>query len=132
VWYAASPLTVPPAAPGACARPAPGQPAPEALLAAPHGPFHVSQAFGKDFVCLVFGDGALPEALAQLTAAGIGVLEIPAEADQQGQARERYGLEGFAMQALVLVRPDGYVMGRWHGLDPAPLLAALAQKGLTP
>jgi 3-(3-hydroxy-phenyl)propionate hydroxylase len=32
----------------------------------------------------------------------------------------------------VLVRPDGYVMGRWHGHDPAPLLAALQQQGLKP
>ena len=70
--------------------------------------------------------------MAELTAAGIGVLDIPPEADSQGQARERYGLPGAAAQALVLVRPDGYVMGRWHGLDPAPLLAALQDKGLTP
>ena len=132
VSYEASPLNLPQTGRWASALASPGQPAPEALLAAPHGPFHLSQAFGKDFVCLVFGDGALPEALAQLTQAGIGVLEIPPEADLQGQARERYGLDDAASQALVLVRPDGYVMGRWHGLDPAPLLAALAQKGLTP
>ncbi len=111
---------------------APGQPAPEALLSAPHGDFHLTQAFGKDFVCLVFSDGALPEALADLTAAGIGVLDIPAEADSLGQARQRYGLADWITQALVLVRPDGYVMGRWHGLDPQPLLAALAEKGITP
>ncbi|MBC7470032.1 MAG: hypothetical protein H7322_11970, partial [Ramlibacter sp.] len=83
-------------------------------------------------VCLVFSDGVMPEAVSELTAAGVGELEIPAEADSLGQARLRYGLEGAATQALVLVRPDGYVMGRWHGLDPAPLLAALHQKGLTP
>jgi 3-(3-hydroxy-phenyl)propionate hydroxylase len=132
VSYEASPLNVAQAGRWASDLAAPGQPAPEALLAAPHGPFHVSRAFGKDFVCLAFGDGAMPEALAELTAAGVGVLELPPEADLHGQARGRYGLEGAAAQALVLVRPDGYVMGRWHGLDPAPVLAALAQKGLTP
>ena len=110
---------------------APGQPAPEALLAAPHGRFHLTQAFGKDFVCLVFSDGALPEAVSALTGHGIGVLDIPREADSLNQGRERYGLvEGAA--ALVLVRPDGYVMGRWHGLDPTPVLAALEEKGISP
>jgi 3-(3-hydroxy-phenyl)propionate hydroxylase len=132
ISYAASPLNVQQTGKWASDLAAPGQPAPEALLAAPHGPFHLSQAFGKDFVCLVFGDGALPEAVSQLTAAGVGVMDIPAEADVHGQARTRYGLDGAVTQALVLVRPDGYVMGRWQGLDPAPLLAALKQKGLTP
>ena len=80
----------------------------------------------------MFCDGALPEAVAELSQAGIGVLDIPAAADVHGQARQRYGLEGAAAQALVLVRPDGYVMGRWPGLDTAPLLAALEMKGLTP
>jgi 3-(3-hydroxy-phenyl)propionate hydroxylase len=32
----------------------------------------------------------------------------------------------------VLVRPDGYVMARWRGLDPAPVLACLRDKGLQP
>ncbi|MES2343432.1 MAG: FAD-dependent monooxygenase, partial [Pseudomonadota bacterium] len=117
ISYAQSPLNVPQTDRWSNELAAPGQPAPEALLAAPHGPFHLTQAFGKDFVCLVFTDGALPEAIAELTAAGVGVLDIPPEADSQGQARQRYGLEGAATQALVLVRPDGYVMGRWHGLD---------------
>ncbi len=132
ICYRQSPLNVPQADRWSNELAGPGQPAPEALLTAPNGPFHLTQAFGKDFVCLVFSDGALPEALAELTAAGVGVLDIPHEADSQGQARQRYGLEGVTTRALVLVRPDGYVMGRWHGLDPAPLLAALQQKGLTP
>jgi 3-(3-hydroxy-phenyl)propionate hydroxylase len=87
-----------------------------------------SRTFGKEFVCLVFGDGPLPEAVAELTGHGIGVLDIPPEADRLGQARERYGLRAGPAQALV--RPDGYVMGRWRGLDPAALLAAMNQKGL--
>jgi 3-(3-hydroxy-phenyl)propionate hydroxylase len=33
--------------------------------------------------------------------------------------------------ALILVRPDGYVMGRWKGVDIAPLLAAMNQTGVT-
>ena len=79
----------------------------------------------------MFGDGSLPEAVARLPEHGVAVLDIPAEADTLGQARERYGLAGTADTALVLVRPDGYVMGRWRGLDPAPLLAALQTQGFT-
>jgi 3-(3-hydroxy-phenyl)propionate hydroxylase len=108
----------------------PGLPAPEALLQGVHGGFHLTQCFGKDFVCLVFGDGPLPEAVTELAAHGIAVLDIPPEADSLGQARQRYGL-GAHGQGLVLVRPDGYVMGRWRGLDPAPLLAGLKTKGFS-
>jgi 3-(3-hydroxy-phenyl)propionate hydroxylase len=110
---------------------APGAPAPEALLAGPHGPLHLSSCFGQDFVCLVFADGAMPQAVAELTGHGIGVMDIEPGADTLGQARERYGLldpkaTGLEQaNGLVLVRPDGYVMGRWRGLDTAPLLAAM-------
>jgi 3-(3-hydroxy-phenyl)propionate hydroxylase len=59
----------------------------------------------------------------------VAVLVIEPDADTLGQARQRYGLPDAAAQALVLVRPDGYVMGRWRALDPAPLLALLEEKG---
>ena len=131
VTYDRSPLNVPQSGEWASELAAPGQPAPEALLAGPHGPFHLTQAFGKEFVCLVFSDGPLPQALSQLTRSGVGVMAIAPDADRHRQARERYGLAGAQAQALVLVRPDGYVMGRWHGLDPAPLVAALEQKGVS-
>jgi 3-(3-hydroxy-phenyl)propionate hydroxylase len=111
---------------------APGQPAPEALLDGSHGAFHLTQCFGTDFSCLVFGDGALPAALAQLAGEGIAVLDIAPEADRHGQARQRYGLPADGATGVVLVRPDGYVMGRWRGLDPAPVLACLREKGLRP
>lgn len=71
-----------------------------------------------------------PEAIAELAERGVGVLDIPPEADPLGQARQRYGLSGAQDQGLVLVRPDAYVMGRWRGLDPAALLAALKEKGI--
>jgi len=102
-----------------------GQPAPEALLSGPQGDFHLTQCFGTDFVCLVFGDGSLPHAMADLAEQGVAVLHIPPEADKLGQARERYGLESAGAQALVLVRPDGYVLGRWHGADPHAVLECL-------
>jgi 3-(3-hydroxy-phenyl)propionate hydroxylase len=108
---------------------APGSPAPEALLEGAAGQFHLSQGFGKDFVALVFADGALPAAVARLAEHGVAVLEIAPEADALGQARDRYGVPASG-QGLVLVRPDGYVAGRWEGLDAAPLLAWLRHQGL--
>ena len=80
----------------------------------------------------MFGDGALPHAVADLASHGVAVLDIAPEADLHGQARERYGLHDAAATGLVLVRPDGYVMGRWRGLDPAPVLACLRDQGLQP
>lgn len=130
ISYAQSPLNGPSVGEWASDYAAAGQPAPEALLAGAQGQFHLTQCFGTSFTCLVFGDGPLPHALADLTARGIAVLDIPREADLHGQARERYGLPGAGATGLVLVRPDGYVLGRWRGLDPQPLLDCLRQKGL--
>lgn len=133
IAYTGSPLNGPEEGAWTSAQAAPGQPAPEALLRGPHGDFHLSQCFGTDFTCLVFGDGPLPRAVAELATHGIAVLDIAPEADAHGQARLRYGLPGgLGPTALVLVRPDGYVMGRWRGLDPAPVLACLRAKGLQP
>jgi len=129
IGYTGSALNIPQVGAWASELAAPGAPAPEALLAGPDGPLHLTQCFGRDLLCLVFADGVLPDALRALPEKGVAVLAIEPEADTLGQARERYGLPDAAAQALVLVRPDGYVMGRWHGLDPAPLLAALKQKG---
>jgi 3-(3-hydroxy-phenyl)propionate hydroxylase len=114
------------------AQAAPGQPAPEALLQGAQGAFHLTQCFGTEFTCLVFGDGALPHAVADLADRGVAVLDIAPDADVHGQARMRYGLPEDGATGLVLVRPDGYVMGRWRGLDPAPVLACLREKGLQP
>jgi 3-(3-hydroxy-phenyl)propionate hydroxylase len=133
VAYAGSPLNGPEEGAWTSALAAPGQPAPEALLRGAQGEFHLSQCLGTDFTCLVFGDGPLPRALAELANHGIAVLDIAPEADAHGQARLRYGLPGgVAPTGLVLVRPDGYVMGRWRGLDPAPVLACLHARGIHP
>ncbi len=131
ITYSASPLAEPQIGEWAHGLAAPGAPAPEALLAGPHGPWHLTQCFGKDFTCLVFSDGAMTRALSDLTGHGVAVLDIPPQADTLGQARERYGLPDAMAQGLVLVRPDGYVMGRWRGLDAVALLEALKNKGLT-
>ncbi|WP_137918784.1 FAD-dependent monooxygenase [Hydrogenophaga sp. 2FB] len=104
---------------------APGAPAPEALLQGVEGHSHLSQRFGRGFVCLAFG-GAGPD----LRDLGMATLELPPDIDTLGQAWQRYGLRGADEAVLVLVRPDGYVMGRWHGLDPAPLRAVLKDTGV--
>ena len=131
VAYPASPLNEPQHGEWTDPLAQPGLPAPEALLEGPNGTFHLSQCFGKDFVCLVFGDGPLHEAVKELAAHGIAVLDIPPDADSLDQARQRYGLPDAGAQALVLVRPDGYVMGRWRGLEPALLLAAFKERGFS-
>lgn len=130
VAYTRSPLNVAEQGEWANALASPGMPAPEALLQGPHGDFHLTQCFGKDFVCLVFGDGPLPHAMTDMAAHGVAVLDIPPDADSLAQARQRYGLPGAQAQGLVLVRPDGYVMGRWRGLDPAAAVAALKERGM--
>jgi 3-(3-hydroxy-phenyl)propionate hydroxylase len=131
IAYPGSPLNEQEQGHWATALAQPGLPAPEALLQGRGGDFHLSQCFGKEFVCLVFGDGALPQAVTELARHGIAVLDIPVEADSLGQARHRYGLPDTQAQGMVLVRPDGYVMGRWRHLDPAPVLAAFNQRGFT-
>ena len=132
VAYGDSALNGPEQGSWASAQAAPGQPAPEALLQGPGGDFHLTQCFGTDFTCLVFGDGALPHAVADLASHGVAVLDIAPEADVPGQARERYGLNDAAATGMVMVRPYGNVMGRWRVLDPAPVLACLRNQGMQP
>ena len=129
VAYEGSPLNGPEVGEWANAQAAPGMPAPEALVAGPTGAQHLSRLFGGEFLCLVFCDGALPQAVRALTQHGLAVLELSPDADVHRQAGQRYGLPDAAASALVLVRPDGYVLGRWRGLDPGPLLATLQDKG---
>lgn len=125
ITYVGSPLNVAQASGWAHDQAAPGAPAPEALLQFAGGAHHLSSRFGQDFVCLTFG-GAAPD----LHDIGMASLELSPEVDPVGQAWQRYGLHGPGQPALVLVRPDGYVMGRWLGLDPAPLRAALKDTGV--
>jgi 3-(3-hydroxy-phenyl)propionate hydroxylase len=125
IEYAGSPLNAREEGGWANALAAPGAPAPEALLRGEHGDFHLSQRYGQGFLCLVFG-GAAPALPADVQA-----LPITAAMDVHGHAWQRHGLHSADEQALVLVRPDGYVMGRWHGLDGANLAHALKHTGVT-
>ncbi|MET0312560.1 MAG: FAD-dependent monooxygenase [Burkholderiaceae bacterium] len=129
IVYEGSPLNVPQEGEWTNPLAAPGSPAPEALVLAPGGSLHLTSRYGGEFECLVFSGSALPVAAEEVAKLGVGVLHIPPEADSLGQARERYGLPDAAAQGMVLVRPDGYVMGRWRRLEAGLVAAALRQGG---
>lgn len=103
-----------------------GAPAPEAQLQDGQGAFHLSSRFGRGFLVLAFGPGGrcLP------TVPEMEMLAIDPAMDVHGQAWQRYGLSGPEDKALVLVRPDGYVMGRWHSHDLAPVRQTLHTTGV--
>ena len=119
---------------------APGAPAPEALL---HGsltvqsqkdqasPWHLTSRWGKGLVALVFNPPELSNPLPVLAAQGIEFITITPANDTSGQAWQRYGLPDVQAQGLVLIRPDGYVMGRWRALDAQSVLNALQAQGVT-
>ena len=113
-----------------------GMPAPEALLRARGGDVHLTSCFGEGFVVLYFtGQTGLPQdiaALARPDGQGPSAVKVicigqgePAAntvVDALGQARERYGaVDGSA----VVVRPDGYILGRWNAATAADIDAAL-------
>ena len=128
IAYAASPLNGPEVGRWTSDLAAPGRPAPEARVLGGTGEFHLTECFGHGFVGLVFS-GQGDAAHAEKRGDGLPLLHIPDAADAGGQARERYGVASGA-GALVVVRPDGYVFGRWDRVDIEAARAALAQRGI--
>ncbi|WP_019937642.1 FAD-dependent monooxygenase [Bordetella sp. FB-8] len=132
IAYADSQLNQPDAAPSAGSAAAPGQPAPEALLELDGEPVHLTRLFGRGFVALAGCEAPGLDQLKALqdktrgTASPFQVVAIGegGYADPHGQMRKHYG----AQPGLVyLIRPDGYVMGRWtHAAAAASALAAVA------
>ena len=146
ISYPTSPLNATPAE-GAVQ---PGDAAPEVRLAEGH----LSRHFGRGFVALLFSDqphaqhslgvavgsgsgrgsssssSASSSSSSSATLAMLRIARTPPMTDEtavahdfDGAAWQRYGA---AEGTLVLVRPDGYVMGRWNRPDAAGLAAALA------
>ncbi len=131
ISYDASPLNLADGAQQAGAAAAPGQPAPEALLQDGGAPLHLSACFGTGFVALALDpDAQLAAELDALAAATRGaprplrVLKTGKDAlqDPHGQLRQRYGAQA---GSVYLLRPDGYVLGRWIAPAAATLRAAL-------
>nr|WP_315844760.1 FAD-dependent monooxygenase [uncultured Achromobacter sp.] len=131
ISYDSSPLNLADGAREAGPAAAPGQPAPDALLQDGDAPRYLSECFGNGFVALAVSPAApLSAELDALVAATQGsphplqVVRVGAGGwhDAHGQLRQRYG----AADGLVyLLRPDGYVLGRWNAPDTASLRAAL-------
>ena len=138
--YVNSPLNGPEQGAWTHAMAAPGAPAPEALLCslpAAHGaqnqpaPWHLTSRWGKGLVALAFNPPELLNPMPALAAQGVEVIGITPANDTAGQAWQRYGLPHAQAQGLLLIRPDGYVMGRWRTLDVQPVLDALRATGVT-
>jgi len=136
ISYDGSPLNLADGAPEAGPASAPGQPAPEARLHDGGQARHLTTAFGAGFVALAIEPDAAQaealQALAQATAQSdrplrvITVAARPAPGawtDPDGQLRERYGA---GPGLIYLLRPDGYVLGRWRQPGDAALRNALA------
>ena len=104
---------------------APGMPMPEVLL---DDGTHLSQQFGKSFVCIVLGTDLEQSKQINLEQNSIKLCSILVN---KYAGYSQFGLSNSTESALILVRPDGYVMGRWKGSDISPLLAAMKQTGVT-
>jgi len=100
--------------------PRPGEIAPEASV----GGRHLTERFGREFVALLFGD--TPAATDDVDLDGGGgpaALVLVRVLPHEREAWQRYSAdEG----ALVLVRPDGYVLARWPQFDAHAIATALA------
>jgi 3-(3-hydroxy-phenyl)propionate hydroxylase len=123
ISYPDSPLNVEAAAPASFPRA--GDPAPEARC----GEGHLTELFGRGFVALHFTDGrAAPFDTALESGSGLGALAVRRvtrhRIDDAADAWQRYDA---AEGTVVVVRPDGYVLGRWPQPDAAAVDAALAR-----
>ena len=107
-----------------------GMPAPEAIIQTVSGEQHLSELFGRHFVVLYFGDIAP----ATKGSGGVRVCSVRDTVatrdgdihDTLGQMRERFAA---APDTLYVIRPDGYVLGRWRdGRDID--IAAIIDKAL--
>ena len=93
-------------------------------------PWHLTSRFGNRLVALAFNSTAAASPASTLAAHGVETIDITPAIDTSDQTWQRYGLPNAQAQALVLIRPDGYVMGRWRALDAQPVLDVLRTTGV--
>jgi len=115
IEYVNSALNIPDEAGAFDGGPHAGMPAPEASIQTITGQQHLSELFGQHFVALHFGDAA-PDGTGHRLLRTYRVCDTAATRDGEildslGQMRERYVA---APGTLYLIRPDGYVIGRWR------------------
>lgn len=133
VFYAGSSLNEPDGAPLAGAQSQPGMPAPELSFAHGCGRTHVTELFGQRYVVLVFGDDQRAEQatatlIRQLAEADVQVVPIGAKQDlvcASGQQLENTYCPAHA--GLYLIRPDGYIAGRWPIAQTHAVVTALTR-----
>jgi 3-(3-hydroxy-phenyl)propionate hydroxylase len=126
VEYVDSPLNQPDPGAGFAGGARAGMPAPEARLRTEQGLEHLTALFGSGFVALHFSDDPRPPSclpqVADASRGGVAALRLVRVSargapdprtvvDELGQAWQRYDA---AEGTLYLIRPDGYVMGRWR------------------
>jgi 3-(3-hydroxy-phenyl)propionate hydroxylase len=114
-----------------------GMPAPEAKLPTPLGQGHLTELFGSAFVALYFSNHPrLPASLQRVAeaapsgagslrlirVAARGTIDAHTAVDDLGQAWQRYDARE---STLYLIRPDGYVMGRWREAESVDIEMAL-------
>ncbi|MEQ1534628.1 MAG: FAD-dependent monooxygenase [Burkholderiaceae bacterium] len=125
IHYVGSALNVPDGDAWSSELTAPGMPMPEVLL---EDGSHLTQQFGKSFVCIFLGTALEQSKQINLEQNSIKLCSI---LGNKYAGYSQFGLINPSESALILVRPDGYVMGRWKGSDVAPVLAAMKQTGVT-
>lgn len=132
VNYVGSPLNLPGRDTAMSPLAAPGCPAPEALLGQGVTQRHLTRRFGRDFVVLHFtAQGAGLGDAAHAALGGLEVIDITprgasapdAWEDLHGQAWDRYDA---SHGTVYVIRPDGYVLARWHAPAATMLATALA------
>ncbi len=138
ISYDGSALNVIDGLPEADAATAPGQPAPDVMLQRNGQTRYLTQMFGQGFVLMGIDlDLDAAQQLRVLAGAGDGslpppqVLELASQASGSGEAwlAMHEGARPYAPPAgaaIYLLRPDGYISGRWPGADIDGVRRALA------
>ncbi|MBF6618137.1 MAG: FAD-dependent monooxygenase [Candidimonas sp.] len=141
ISYEGSALNLPDGLPRAASASAPGQPAPELMLRRAGQTRYLTQEFGAGFIVLGINlDQSASQALQQLAAHTLQTDALPpprfleAAAPTSGSgAQETWQVQHEGLRhytdhasAVYVLRPDGYVLGRWPASQVDQAQSALA------